>query len=85
VPHRDRKISPGPQQLDKIRDVFGLYLGPSANAAVFAVAEKPQIQALRRAAPVMPMIRSVPGRCSRDAVRYGTIDLFAALDTMTGG
>ncbi|MFA3876463.1 hypothetical protein ABS735_22690 [Streptomyces sp. MMCC 100] len=39
------KISPDPLLVDKIRDVVGLYLAPPANAAVFAVDEKPQIQA----------------------------------------
>jgi transposase len=41
----DFKISPDPLLIDKIRDVVGLYLAPPANAAVFAVDEKPQIQA----------------------------------------
>ena len=35
------KISPDPLLIDKIRDVIGLYLAPPANAAVFAVDEKP--------------------------------------------
>ena len=39
----DFKISPDPLLIDKIRDVVGLYLAPPANAAVFAVDEKPQI------------------------------------------
>jgi hypothetical protein len=46
------KISPGPLLMDKIRDVVGLYLAPPANAAAFAVNQKPQIQALERTAPV---------------------------------
>ena len=46
----DFKISPDPQLIDKIRDVVGLYMAPPANAAVFAVDEKPQIQALQRTA-----------------------------------
>lgn len=49
----DFKISPDPMLIDKIRDVAGLYLAPSANAVVFAVDEKPQIQALQRTAPVL--------------------------------
>src|SRR6201999_3134014 len=85
-PHRTEnfKISPDPLLIDKIRDVVGLYLAPPANAAVFAVDEKPQIQALQRTAPVLPMIPGVPERRSHDYVRHGTIDLFAALDTATG-
>jgi transposase len=75
------KISPDPLLIDKIRDVVGLYLAPPANAAVFAVDEKPQIQALERTAPVLPMIPGTPERRSFDYVRHGTIDLFAALNT----
>jgi transposase len=80
----DFKISPDPLLIDKIRDVIGLYLAPPANAAVFAVDEKPQIQALERTAPVLPMIPGIPERRSHDYVRHGTIDLFAATDTATG-
>ena len=80
----DFKISPDPLLIDKIRDVVGLYLAPPANAVVFAVDEKPQIQALERTAPVLPMIPGVPERRSHDYVRHGTIDLFAALNTATG-
>jgi DDE superfamily endonuclease len=78
------KISADPLLIGKIRDVAGLYLAPSANAAVFAVDEKPQIQAPERTAPVLPMIPGTPERRSHDYVRHGTIDLFAALNTATG-
>jgi transposase len=80
----DFTISPDPLLIDKIRDVIGLYLPPPANAAVFAVDEKPQIQALERSAPVLPMLPGVPERRSHDYLRHGTIDLFAALNTATG-
>jgi transposase len=80
----DFKISPDPLLTGKIRDVIGLYLAPPANAAVFAVDEKPQIQALQRTTPVLPMIPGTPERRSFDYVRHGTIDLFAALNTATG-
>ena len=78
------KISPDPLLIDKIRDVVGLYLAPPANAAVFSMDEKPQIQALERTAPVLPMIPGVPERRSFDYVRHGTVDLFAALNIATG-
>src|SRR5712675_3078350 len=78
------KLSTDPFLIDKVRDVVGLYLAPPANAAVFAVDEKPQIQALERTAPVLPMIPGTPERRSFDYVRHGTIDLFAALNTATG-
>jgi transposase len=78
------KISPDPLLLDKIRDVVGLYLAPPANAVVFCVDEKPQIQALGRTAPVLPMLPGVPERHSFDYERHGTIDLLAALNIATG-
>ena len=78
------KISPDPLLTGKVRDVAGLYLAPPANAAVFAVDEKPQIQALERTAPVLPMIPGTPERRSFDYVRHGTTGLFAALNTATG-
>ena len=81
---RPQDLYPDPLLIDKIRDVVGLYLAPPANAAVFAVDEKPQIQALERTAPVLPMIPGVPERRSFDYTRHGTIDLFAALNTATG-
>jgi transposase len=54
-PHRSEsfKISPDPQLVEKIRDVVGLYVAPPANAVVFSVDEKSQIQALQRALVVM--------------------------------
>jgi len=53
-PHISRsfKISPDPQLVEKVRDVVGLYMNPPANAVVFAVDEKSQIQALQRAQPI---------------------------------
>lgn len=56
------KISPNPFLIDKVRDVVGLCLAPPANTVVFAVDEKPQIQALERTAPVLPMLPGVPER-----------------------
>jgi transposase len=78
------QISPDPLLTGKIRDVAGLYLAPPANAAVFSMDEKPQIQALERTAPVLPMIPGVPGRRSFGYTRHGTVDLFAALNIATG-
>ena len=85
-PHRveEFKVSPDPLLIDKIRDVVGLYLAPPAKAAVFCVDEKPQIQALERTAPVLPMIPGIPERRSFDYTRHGTVDLFAALNTASG-
>ena len=78
------KISPDPLLIEKIRDIVGLYLSPPLNAACFAVDEKPQIQALNRTAPILPMLPTTPERQSHDYVRNGTIDLFAALNLASG-
>ncbi|SQE00909.1 conserved hypothetical protein [Parafrankia sp. Ea1.12] len=80
----DFKVSTDPFLIEKVRDVVGLYLDPPRNAAVFSVDEKPQIQALERTAPVLPMVPGTPERRSHDYHRHGTVDLFAALNTATG-
>jgi transposase len=78
------KVSPDPQLVEKIRDIVGLYLNPPDAAAVFAVDEKPQIQALDRTAPTLPMLPTTPKRATHDYERNGTVDLFAALDIARG-
>ena len=57
-------------------------MSPPVAAAVFAIDEKPQIQALNRTAA--PMLPSTPARATHDYERNGTCDLFAALDVATG-
>ena len=78
------KVSPDPQLIEKIRDIVGLYMNPPVAAVVFAVDEKPQIQALNRTAPTLPMLPTTPQRATHDYVRNGTCDLFAALNIATG-
>ena len=78
------KVSPDPNLVEKIRDLVGLYMSPPVAAAVFAVDEKPQIQALNRTAPTLPMLPTTPARATHDYERNGTCDLFAALDMATG-
>jgi transposase len=78
------KVSPDPDLVEKIRDIVGLYLSPPVAAAVFAVDENPQIQALNRTAPTLPMLPTTPARATHDYVRNGTLDLFAALEIATG-
>jgi transposase len=78
------KVSPDPDLIEKIRDIVGLYLNPPVAAAVFAVDEKPQIQALNRSAPTLPMLPTTPQRATHDYERNGTLDLFAALEIATG-
>lgn len=78
------KVSPDPDLIEKIRDIVGLYMNPPVAAAVFAVDEKPQIQALNRSAPTLPMLPTTPQRATHDYERNGTVDLFAALEIATG-
>jgi transposase len=78
------KFSTDPQLEGKIRDVVGLYLHPPEKAVVLCVDEKPQIQALERTAPTLPVRPGSPERQTFDYVRHGTTTLFAALEVATG-
>ena len=78
------KVSPDPDLIEKVRDLVGLYLSPPVAAAVYALDEKPQIQALNRSAPILPMLPTTPSKATHDYVRNGTVDLFAALNIATG-
>lgn len=78
------KISDDPLFVEKVRDIVGLYMNPPDHAVVFSFDEKPQIQALERAQPVLPMDFGQPERQTHNYVRHGTLDLFAALNVATG-
>ena len=78
------KISDDPLFIEKVRDIVGLYFNPPDHAVVFSFDEKPQIQALERAQPILPMDFGQPERQTHNYVRHGTLDLFAALNVATG-
>ena len=84
-PHRSEtfKLSNDPLLVDKVRDIVGLYLNPPEHAAVFCVDEKPQIQALDRTQPLLPMRPGQIERRTHDYDRHGTTTLFAALNAKT--
>ena len=84
-PHRTEtfKLSNDPRLVEKVRDIVGLYLDPPAHAAVFCVDEKPQIQALDRTQPLLPMQPGQIERRTHDYKRHGTTTLFAALNAKT--
>jgi transposase len=84
-PHRSEtfKLSTDPLLVEKVRDIVGLYLHPPAHAAVFCVDEKPQIQALDRTQPLLPMQPGQVERRTFDYKRHGTTTLFAALNAKT--
>src|SRR5687768_14078989 len=78
------KFSTDPELEGKIRDVVGLYLHPPEKAVVLCVDEKPQVQAVERTAPTLPVSPGQPERATFDYVRHGTTTLFAALEVATG-
>lgn len=78
------KISDDPLFVEKVRDIVGLYLNPPQHAVVLSFDEKPQVQALERAQPILPMDFGQPERQTHNYLRHGTLDLFAALDVATG-
>ena len=78
------KFSDDPLFIEKVRDIVGLYMNPPEHAVVFSLDEKPQIQALERAQPVLPMDLGQPERQTHNYKRNGTLDLFAALNVATG-
>ncbi|MCU1606074.1 MAG: ISMsm5, transposase, partial [Modestobacter sp.] len=78
------RFSTDPELEAKIRDVVGLYLHPPEKAVVLCVDGKPQVQALERTAPVLPVRAGHPEAASFDYVRHGTTTLFAALEVATG-
>ena len=78
------RFSTDPELEAKIRDVVGLYLDPPDKAIVLCVAEKSQVQALDRTAPLLPLRPGIPAKQTHDYVRHGTTTLFAALEVATG-
>jgi hypothetical protein len=85
-PHRVRtfKRSRDPAFLAKLEAIVGLYIAPPRHAVVLSMDEKPQIQALDRTQPGLPV---KPGRCAtmtHDYERHGTTTLFAALNVLDG-
>ena len=85
-PHRVErfKFSKDPRFVEKLRDVVGLYLNPPDKAVVFCVDAKPNIQALDRTRPVLPLRAGLPERQTHDYRRHGTTTLFAGLRMLDG-
>jgi hypothetical protein len=85
-PHRTESfnLSADPLFVEKVRDIFGLYLSPPERAVVLCVDKKSQIQALDRTQPLLPMRPGQVERRTHDYTRHGTLSLFAALDAAAG-
>ena len=85
-PHRSEtfKFTSDPRAAEKIEDVVGVYLNPPTNAVVLCLDEKTQIQALERTQPILPLRPGLPARQTHDYERWGTTDLYAALEIANG-
>jgi len=85
-PHRSEsfQLSNDPLLIEKVRDIVGLYLHPPTCAVVLCVDEKPQMQAVERKQPIVPMTPGSVEQQTHEYTRHGTVDLFAALDIVTG-
>jgi transposase len=85
-PHRTKifKLSSDPHFEAKFWDVLGLYLNPPEQALVLCCDEKPQIQALQRSQPGLPLSPGYLRTETHDYYRHGTVTLFAALDYLEG-
>lgn len=83
--HRSWCVSTDPEFAAKSVDVIGLYMDPPDNALVISVDEKPGVQAIER---LRGYVRVDNGKVARGFKstykRNGTINLFAALNVMTG-
>jgi len=78
-------VSTDPEFTTKAADIIGLYLNPPEKALVLSVDEKPSIQALERATGYVEtdngkIVRGIKSTYKR----HGTLNLFAALEVMTG-
>jgi transposase len=78
------KLSTDPLFIEKVRDIVGLYVNPPDAAVVLCLDEKSQIQALDRSAPILPLLPGTPARATHDYRRYGTTNLYAALNVASG-
>ena len=78
-------VSTDPEFAQKAADIVGLYLSPPDNALVFAVDEKPCLQALERQQGWLrlPSGQALSG-FQHDYTRHGTSTLFAALNVASG-
>ena len=83
--HRSWCVSTDPEFAAKAADVIGLYLSPPHNALVISVDEKPGMQALERTTGyVCTSSGKVVRGLKSTYKRHGTINLFAALNVVTG-
>ena len=81
-PHRLKsfKFSTHPVIAEKVTDNVCLYMTPPKTALVLSADENPQIQALDRTQPMLPLKPGQIERRTHDYKRNGTRSLYATLD-----
>ena len=78
-------VSTDPEFAAKAADIVGLYLNPPENAIVISIDEKPSMQALsRRTGVIKTSNGKIVSAMKSTYKRNGTLNLFAALEVMTG-
>ena len=78
-------ISTDPEFASNSADIIGLYLEPPENALVLSIDEKPQMQAVsRKTGYVRLRDGKIVKALQSTYKRNGTLNLFAALNTITG-
>lgn len=83
--HRSWCVSTDPEFTAKSIDIIGLYMNPPDNALVISVDEKPGIQAIERSTGYVETDSGKIVRGFKSTYkRNGTLNLFAALNVMTG-
>ncbi len=78
------KVSRGPDFVEKLEDIVGLYMSPPEHALVLCCDEKSQIQALDRTQPGLPIKKGRAATMTHDYKRNGTTTLFAAMNVLDG-
>jgi transposase len=78
------KISKDPDFEEKVRDVVDLYLNPPEGDVVVSADAKTGIQALDRTQPMLPVDFNKAEKRTHDYKRHGTLDMYAAMDMLTG-
>ena len=78
-------VSTDPEFATKSAEIVALYLAPPTNAMVLSIDEKPQIQTISRTTGYVKLHNGKTLRAIQSTYkRNGTLNLFAALNTITG-
>ncbi len=86
APHRWRQfeLSNDPAFVETLTGIVGLHVAPPTHAAVLSIDGKPQIQALDRTRPSLPLKTGRGAAMTHDYKRHGDTTPFAALNVLDG-